>query len=375
MILATFAVAGKGAAQAAPITQSDLDAVDKIFAQAAAQAPEGSMTAGVVSGKDLVLARSYGFADIEAHIPATASTVYRIGSITKQFTGLMLLQLEARGKVTLSDPVEKYFPAVKTLHGWPPPRTITLLDLATHRAGLAREPNGCIDQDHPYEECSTVGPVSRWERTLQSALPRVTLESAPETRYSYSNVGYAILGAALEQAAGVPYTDYVARNILVPLGMTDTAFEPNAQMRANLAKGYIVTKRGVVDDSLAAAELRNGRGYKVPNGAIFTTVGDMAKFVSFEMGFGPGDVLSSEALRTNFSRAFPVGNGSSEYGVGFMKEQVGGRVLIGHDGAVAGYTASALFIPEANVGVICLRNSSIPCDPTVKAAISTLIAR
>jgi CubicO group peptidase (beta-lactamase class C family) len=203
-------------------------------------------------------------------------------------------------------------------------------------------------------------------------LPRVTLESAPETRFGYSNVGYAILGAALEQAAGMPYTDYVARNIFVPLGMTDTAFEPDAQMRTHLAKGYIVVKPGAVDESLAAAELRNGRGYKVPNGAIFTTVGDLAKFVSFEMGFGPGDVLSSEALRANFSRAFPVGNGSSEYGIGFMKEESGASVLVGHSGSVAGYTASAFFNPEAHVGVICLRNSSISCDKTVMAAISAL---
>lgn len=374
VILAPFALGGRLLAEPASIAPTKLDAVEKIFALSAANAPEGSMTFGVVSGKDLVLTRSYGLADMRAHTPASADTVYRIGSITKQFTGVMLLQLEERGKLTLSDPVEKYLPAVKALRGWPPQRSITLLDLATHRAGLAREPVGCIDPAL-HEECSQVGPVSHWEQTLESALPRVTLESAPETRFSYSNVGYAILGAALEQPAGMPYTDYVAQNIFVPLGMTNTAFEAGPQMLTHLAKGYIVAKRGVVDESLATAELKKGRGYKVPNGAIFTTVGDMARFVSFEMGFGPPEVLKREALQANFARAFPAFNGSGEYGVGFMKEGAGHRVLIGHSGSVAGYSASAFFNPEEQVGVICLRNSSIPCDNLVEAALNTLLGR
>lgn len=342
---------------------TQLHAVDRLFAQEYAAHPLGSLTVGVVQGKRLVWTKSYGFADELNRTPATRDTVYRIGSITKQFTAVMLLQLVASGKVRLSDPVVEYYPEIEKLEGWPPARPITLLELATHRGGLAREPDGCLGRaahDCQYQ----IGPVATWERTLEAALPHVKIESPPGSAFSYSNVGYAILGAALAKAADVPYTRYITENIFEPLGMTHTGFEPDADMRRNLAKGYIRLPTGY-DSKSAASELVEGRGYKVPNGAIFTTVGDLARFVSFEMGDGPQDVLKRDVLRANHERSFATHSSLGldhaqgvSYGVGFAKMTVNGHIVMGHDGDVAGYSAVALFDPDRHIGIICLRNSS-----------------
>jgi len=121
---------------------SQLAEVDSVIAAELAKHPVGSVTAGVVAGKQLIWSKSYGDADIEKKIPADADTVYRIGSITKMFTALMLEQLVDAGKVHLSDPVEKYFPEIKMVQGrFPDAPPITLVQLATHTSGLGREPD------------------------------------------------------------------------------------------------------------------------------------------------------------------------------------------------------------------------------------------
>jgi len=216
-----------------------IEKIDSMIAADVARNPIGSVTVGIVSGKQLIWTKSYGDADMEKKIPADAGTVYRIGSITKMFTALMLEQLVETGKVHLSDPVEKYFPEIKDVKGaFPDAAPITLIQLATHTSGLGREPDDVA--------IATAGPVAEWEKTLIAALPHLKYDFEPGTRFSYSNIGYAILGAALSRAAGEPYVEYVPKHIFAPLGMTHSAMEWNAQMATHLAKGYQVMGPGKV---------------------------------------------------------------------------------------------------------------------------------
>jgi len=309
----------------------------------------GSVTVGLVSGPRLIWARSFGLADIEQKIPATPDTIYRIGSITKQFTGLMLLQLVEAGKVHLSESVETYFPEINTVQGrqpWYP--SPTFIQLATHTSGLDREPAGPPSK-------YVVGPVSEWEKVLIAALPQVKYASEPDTRYMYANVGYAVLGAALGRVARQPYVDYVRERILLPLGMTHSGFELDPQMRTRLAKGYEVDE-GKVDSSSSVRELA-GRGYKVPNGGLFTTVGDMARFVSFQLGEGPDTVLSRTTWAANLTRTnSSMLDLTAGYGIGFMVNRRGSMVIYGHAGDVAGYSAAAQFDRASRTGVVVLSN-------------------
>ncbi len=327
-------------------------AIAKIGAMTAAELAKdniGGVTVGVVSGSKLVWTRSYGYSDMEKKTPADQDTVYRIGSITKQFTGLMFLQLVEQGKVSLSDPVEKYFPEINKVQGrLPNAPPITLIQLGTMTSGLDREP-----ADLPTY---LKGPVSDWEKVLISALPHTKYAYEPDTRFFYSNIGYAILGATLSRVAGMTYPQYVQQKIFAPLEMTHSVFEPNAAIRQHLSKGYEVSRDGSIDSSTPQSE-HDGRGYKVPNGAMYTTVGDLARFVSFELGESSANLLKKESQTDNYNRVNSSnGNLSSGYGVGFQLTRRGEHVFLGHGGSVAGYRAEAHVDRESQTGVIILRN-------------------
>ena len=356
ILLAVLAVAlvcvhGSRCQQTQPSESPDLHkAIEQVDALAAAEIAKdniGSITIGIISGGSLVWTKSYGYADMGKKIPATKDTVYRIGSITKQFTALMLLQLAEQGKVRLSDPVEKYFPEVNKLQGrFPNAPPITLVQLATHTSGLDREPD---DEQRKY----IYGSVSDWEKQLMAAIAHTSYIHEPGTRYSYSNIGYAILGAALARAAAKPYTDYIQERILSPLGMTHTAFTPTDQIRPNLAKGYLI--EGGKVDAVTPEREHQGRGWKVPNGALYSTVGDMARFMAFEMGEEHANVLKKKTLEDNLER---VDSAYSDftygYGIGFQLRRRGNLISLGHDGVVAGYQSSAIFDPKTRLGVIVL---------------------
>src|SRR6266545_2298543 len=258
ILILVCATAGLACAQDATVSQisPELHArIERLDAQASkeyAKDPLGSVTVGFVSGSDLVWTRSYGFADSEKKIPATSQTLYRIGSVTKEFTALMLLQLVQNGKVHFSDPVEKYFPEINKVQGrFPNAPPITLIQLATHTSGLDREPKNT--------EAYLKGPVAEWEKVLIEALPHTRYIYEPGLRFSYSNIGYAILGAALSRAAGQPYVNYVDQRIFKPLGMTSSFFEPNDRIRSRIARGY-ANEDGKIDTETPERE-HLGRGW------------------------------------------------------------------------------------------------------------------
>jgi len=343
--LSAVVAAGGQAPALAPDLRGRLDAM---AAAELAKDGIGGATVGVIAGGALVWAKGYGVADIEAKTPATADTVYRIGSVTKPFTALMLLQLVEAGRVRLSDPVEKYLPEINRIEGRAPGTPpVTLVELATMTSGIAREP----------EDLPTFlrGPVSEWEQVMIAALAKTRYAHEPGTRYLYSNIGYAVLGAALGRAAGEPYVDYVRARIFGPLGMAHTDFVPTPAIAPVLAKGYEV-RDGKPDGAQPARE-HDGRGYKVPNGAIYSTVGDLARYVALMLGEGPEAVLKREAVKDNLSRvSSATGDLTSGYGIGFQVQRRGELVLYGHGGSVAGYRAQVLYEPGTKTGVIILRN-------------------
>jgi len=347
-------VAQQGAAGDARL-EAALKDLDATIAADFAKDGVGGFSLGVVSGKQLVWSGHYGYAETETKRVPTNDTVYRIGSITKQFTALALLQLVEQGKIRLTDPLEQHVPEAKQIQKAPVGTpAITLLQVATMHSGLAREP-AC--QNH------SVGPVSAWQQIVVRCLPQTSYANEPGTTYLYSNIGYASLGLAIERAGGRPFIAQVAERILQPLGMSRSGMEATTAMRENLAHGYQRNQAGVVSRANADREI-DGRGYRVPNGALFSTINDLARFVSWELGEGPEGILNKATQDANYARAF-FSNAAmtSGYGVGFTVSRRGDVVMLGHGGSTAGYHASALFHRGSKLGVIALRGcDSCPVD-------------
>jgi CubicO group peptidase (beta-lactamase class C family) len=345
-------LAGFEAATAQPAPGPELRAattgIEAMAAVEFASDPVGGLTLGLVVGRELVFTKSWGHADSEARRAASSDTVYRIGSITKQFTSLMLLQLADQGKLRLTDPVEKHLPEIaKVPRLFEEQGPVTLLELATMTSGLSREPEGPPDHSQ--------GPVSGWEGKVMASIPLTTYAHEPRTRYLYSNIGYAVLGAALSRAAGAPFVEYVEKRILAPLGMSLTVFDPDERHRPHLARGYTVSA-GRAEWTAADREW-SGRGYRVPNGGLLSTVGDLARFLSWEVGEGPPGILKKQTQDDNYSRVYSAnGSLSSGYGLGFQATRRGELVALGHGGSTAGFRAQAYVHRPTKTGVIVLRN-------------------
>jgi CubicO group peptidase (beta-lactamase class C family) len=282
------------------------------------------------------------------------TTVYRIASITKQLTALMLLKLVQDSTVRLSDPVDRYVPEIERVRGRTPfAPSPTLVQLATMTSGLARSPND--------QRKSSSGSTREWLSVLIRALPSTEYIRPPGSGYGYSNVGYAILAAALTRAAQQDYLDYQRRRILGPLGMSSTDFELTPSLAERLATGLdwdtlVPGNRNWAD---AAGDHRNGLGAWVVTGGAYSTVGDLAKLVSLELGFGPDSVVRPESLKLRDS--IPVASNPSlnyGYGLGYQAYRWADTVAVGHSGNLSGYTSQVLYDTRRSFGVIVLRSAA-----------------
>ncbi|HEX8316765.1 serine hydrolase domain-containing protein [Longimicrobium sp.] len=327
---------------------------DSIAAAEFARDSLGSITVAIVSGPSLAWTRSYGFADRARTRPASAATVYRVASITKQVTAVMLLQLVEAGTVRLDDAADRWYPAAGQLVDANGLRhSPTLVQLATMTSGLVRDPD---DQRR-----SQAGDARQWEGALELGLAHTTFAAPPGTAYQYSNIGYGVLGAALARAAGEPYLSYVERRILGPLGMRSSGFALTPALEQALAVGvdWDELYRDTLNYEDAATDHRSGVGFRVPGGGLYSTVGDLARLVALQIGHGPAGVLGPGALALR--QRVPVASSSAldyGYGLGTQVYRWGDTTAVGHSGNLAGYTAQVLYDPALKFGVIVLRSAA-----------------
>jgi CubicO group peptidase (beta-lactamase class C family) len=348
---AAFFQASRLVGQAAPLhVVPGLSAVDALVSAEFAKDSVGSITAGIVRGGELVWTASHGFANAGTRKPADRETVYRIGSITKMFTATMLLQLVEAGQLRFSDPVARFYPDIGLArNGTSRASAVTFLQLATMTSGLAAEPG---------EASFDSGPLTEWEKILGQAVSQTEFTFEPGIHFAYSNIGYAVLGAALGRAAHVPYIEWQQKHIFDPLGMRHTGFELGAAIAGALAVGYVVSD-GRVDSTVPTREALAGRGYRVPNGGIFTTIDDLSRFLAFELGNGPEAVLSHARLSGVYTGM--IATSADEdfgYGVGFMLQHCDDFPWLGHSGGMPGYQAVMYFDRDHQLGVILLRSAT-----------------
>ncbi|MFC9467893.1 serine hydrolase domain-containing protein [Streptomyces coelicoflavus] len=298
-------------------------------AQAEGRTP--SLVAAVVRGGQTVWhgART----SVDGHGP-DETVQYRIGSITKTFTAVLVLRLRDEGVLDLGDPLEKHLPGTGAGEA-------TIAELLAHSGGLAAE-----------------SPAPWWERTPGSLRPELTdvlgaqpLRHPVGRRHHYSNPGYTLLGALVERLRGAPWEEVLQREVLDPLGLARTAARPSAPH----AGGWAVHPWADV----MLAEPVEDLGLMAPAGQLWSTTGDLARFAVF-LTQGDDKVLGAETVREMRAPAAPaeaadVVDGAA-YGLGLQLQHRDGRLLVGHSGSLPGFLANLTIGVEDDVAAVVLTN-------------------
>ena len=346
IVLALLTLVGTLPAQT-PLPKESREALGRFEARIAQQVEQddvGSITAAVVSADRVVWTRSFGWADREKKIAADAESIYRVGSISKSFTALLVVQAAEKGLLGLDDAVERYFPEVRKLSGYPSSTPITFRQMASHTAGLIREPR-LIG--------AARGPIGQWEEKILASIPATSFQTSPGEEYSYSNIGFGMLGLAVSRAVGKQFMELVREQVFRPLQMKSSEFVLRPELQRRLTVGY--ANRGERVNTELPAREHSGRGYKVPNGGIYSTVGDLARFIGAINGTSEVEILNAQSRAEMMRRQTP--EEGSGYGLGFsVRQEENGLRLIGHGGSVAGYNAYLIFDPDSKLGVVLLRN-------------------
>jgi CubicO group peptidase (beta-lactamase class C family)/D-alanyl-D-alanine dipeptidase len=298
-----------------------------------------ALSIALVDDQRIVWARGFGFADTARTVPATADTVYRVGSVSKLFTDLAVMQLVEQGRLDLDAPVARVLPEFAPKNPFDVP--ITLRQLMSHRAGLVREP----PVGHYFD------PSSPSLSDVVKSLATTTLLFEPGTRTKYSNAGLAVVGAVVERVSGEPFAKLIERSLLKPLGMTRSSFEPGPGLARQMAHGLMWSYD---DQTLATPTFLLGTG---PAGNLVSSVNDMGRFLSFLFAHGRGTtgaVIKPETLKSMIEpqRGEPGQRGG--FGLGFAISRLDDERRIGHNGAVYGFATDLQALPDSKLGAIVI---------------------
>ncbi|HEX9108457.1 MAG TPA: serine hydrolase domain-containing protein [Longimicrobiales bacterium] len=311
--------------------RSTVDSLARAFV-AASGAPGVSVQ--VVRGGDTIVKAGYGLADLEQKVPASAETVYRIGSITKQFASASLMRLVEQKKLALDDSVGAYLPTLPA--SW---RPVTIRQLLNHTSGIP----------------SYTDTGERWRRrwgepmstdTLVAITARDSMWFAPGTRWRYDNTGYVVVGMLLDKLTGQPFPQYVEQQLVRPLGLQHTWYCDDERVIPGRARGY----ERVPDGWRNATYLSMTQPYSA--GALCSTVGDLARWNAL---LANGRVVSAESYR---AMTTPQGAAAgSHYGFGLSEGSLAGHRMIRHGGGINGFITDNAYFPAESLSVTVLTNS------------------
>jgi CubicO group peptidase (beta-lactamase class C family) len=284
----------------------------------------------IVQNGKVLISKGYGMADMELNVQNTPETKFRLASITQQFTAMAILELEENGRLSTQDSVCKHI--LECPDDW---QGIKIVDLLTHTSGI---PNFT---DLPDHEKTSVLPTTVPE--LLARFKDKSLEFKPGEKFKYSNSGYQVLGAVIENVSGEPYAKYLAEHIFEPLGMVDTGYDSATRMIPHRASGY--RWNGDTNLLMNASYLDMSVPYSA--GGLYSTVEDLYRW---------DRALYSEKLisKTSINQMFtPYRNG---YGFGWKILKEFQRRALMSSGRINGFSASIRRYPDDDACVIVLGN-------------------
>jgi len=338
LLLTILASAAAVSAQQKTLSQEKRLEIEKAVSTFMSANSVPGMGAAVVLDGEPVWSAGFGMADLEDSAPATSSTLFRLGSLSKPITATALLQLWEHGKLDLDAPVQKYCPAFPQKE-WP----ITSRELLGHLGGIRhynRDGKGDIPEDSARHFASM-------EESLQifAADPLV---AKPGTKFNYSTYGYTLLGCVLEGAASQKYMDFVRENIFKPASMAQTQADdfftiiPHRTRWYHKDKSEIVRNAGVLDSS-----------YKIPGGGLISSADDMARF---EAAMLADKFVKRPARDLMWTPQKTPDGKSTGYALGWGISDKFGIHIVAHTGGQQGTSTAFVLVPERRAGVIVLAN-------------------
>jgi serine beta-lactamase-like protein LACTB, mitochondrial len=296
------------------------------------------ISAAVVQNGEPVWSEGFGVADLENYSPATSSTLYRLGSISKPITAVAVLQLWEQGKLDLDAPVQKYCPAFPQKEA-----RITTRQLLGHLGGIRHyrdDGKGDVPEDS-----------ARHFPSMQESLQLFAndpLVAPPGTKFNYSTYGYTLIGCVLEGAISGKYVDYVRENVFQPAGMYSTQPDDFFAIVQHRTRWYHKDKAGVVHN---AGVLDSS--YKVPGGGLIASADDMARFAAAMLN---GKLVKPSTRNLMWTAQHTSDGQPTGYGLGWGVDDKLGLRRISHGGGQQGTSTFLSLVPERGAAVIVLAN-------------------
>jgi CubicO group peptidase (beta-lactamase class C family) len=328
LILAVFAPGLSIHAQDQPTTKVN----DYIKAEMARQRIPG-LSLAVIRDGQIILAKGYGLANVEHQVPVKPETIFQSGSMGKQFTATAVMMLVEAGKLNLSDPITKFFTEAPA--AW---NRITVRHLLTHTAGTTDYP-----RDFDF----------RLDYTEDELLKRATaipLVFQPGEKWSYSNLGYLLLGILIHKVSGQFYGDFLQERVFRPLGMTTARIISEADIVPNRAAGYRLVKGELKNQEWVSPSLNT-----TADGALYLTVYDMAKW---DAALYTEKLVKNSSLLQMWTRVKLNDGKTAPYGFGWSLNEVRGHRLIEHGGAWQGFKSQIARYVDDKLTVVVFANLS-----------------
>ena len=314
---------------------------------------------GIVIDGELVFAKGFGVADVEAKTPVDKGSLFRIASMTKSFTAMAILKLRDEGKLSLDDPAAKYVPELTAL---PYPTRdaapITIRNLLGHGGGFP--------EDNPWGDRQLGMSEADFSKLMRQGFP---FSTSPGSTFEYSNLGFAILGRIVSNVSGMDYADYLRTRILSPLGMSRTVLDERMVEKGHLARGYRREGEALV------AEVNPPHGAFGAMGGLYSSVEDMARYVSYHLAAWPprDEQESGPVRRSTLREMHSIGRATglwaspglgpeppfviaTGYTFGLGTSETCEFRSVSHTGGLPGYGSVMHFLPDHGVGVIALSN-------------------
>ncbi|MBL8755821.1 MAG: beta-lactamase family protein [Planctomycetes bacterium] len=288
---------------------------------------------GIAQQGKVLLAKGYGFADLESDAPANGETMFRIGSVTKQFTATLVLRAVEKGLLTLDDPLDRFvdFP----LQG----KVVTIRHLLNHSSGIP----SYTDLGEVWEKTT---PLDIGQKELLALVAGKPFEFEPGKGFAYNNTGYFLLGMVLEKLHGKPYAQLVRDELCTPLGLHRTRYDSNQDLIKNRAQGYALVDGKPANDALLSPN------HPYAAGSLLSTGGDL---VRWSMALAGGKVVSA-ANYTAMTTPLVVDGRDTHYGFGLMTGSVAELPTVMHGGGIHGFNSFLLHVPQHDLHVAVISN-------------------